>query len=88
MAKCKLSKRKKRKIKQGTKVQFTWHGSKEIYIGRIEVCKRGHFYFIDESCFTCNKLDHHQEGLRYYNRLNSFVPFTSFKIITDDQGNI
>ena len=68
-------------LKQGTKVEFKWHGSKSLYTGRIEVDKYGNLYFINEHCFEDDKLKDTDEGMRYYNRLDSFYFFNHFKII-------
>jgi hypothetical protein len=38
-------------LKQGTKVEFKWWGSKSLYIGR-EVDKYGDLYFVGESNYT------------------------------------
>jgi hypothetical protein len=56
-------------LKQGTKVEFKWWGSKSLYIGRIEVDKYGDLYFVGESNYT-NEV--RSEGMRYYNSLDSF----------------
>ena len=68
-------------LKQGTKVEFKWHGSDRLYTGRIEVDEFGALYFINEHCFDGNELKEHEEGMRYYNRLDSFFFFTYFKIL-------
>lgn len=71
------------RLKQGTKVKFKWWGNKEaVYTGRIEVDKYNGIYFINEHCFEGEEdLPLHQEGMRYYNRLIEFIPFTYFEIL-------
>lgn len=76
-----LTEKIKSQLKQGTKVEFKWHGSKSLYTGRIEVNKYGSLYFINEHCFENDKLKAVDEGMRYYNTLDSFFFFTHFKIL-------
>lgn len=66
-------------LKQGTKVEFKWYGSKMLYTGRIEVDKYGEFYFVGEDNYTDDVL--RSEGMRYYNSLDSFFCFTHFKVL-------
>ena len=77
----KLTSEKKKRLKQGTKVEFKWHGSKNLYIGRIELDKYNNIYFINEHCFENDKLKVMDEGMRYYNTLDSFFFFTHFEIL-------
>lgn len=76
-----LTEEKKKLLKQGTKVQFKWHGSKDLYTGRIEVDKYDRLYFINEHCFENDKLKEIDEPMRYYNTLDSFFFFNHFKIL-------
>lgn len=76
-----LTDEKKKLLKQGTKVEFKWHGSKSLYTGRIEVDKSGNLYFINEHCFENDELKDVNEGMRYYNTLESFFFFTHFEIL-------
>jgi hypothetical protein len=76
-----LTDEKKNLLKQGTKVEFKWHGSNKLYTGRIEVDKYERLYFINEHCFENDKLKTMDEGMRYYNTLDSFFFFTYFKIL-------
>lgn len=77
----KLTAEKERLLKQGSRVEFKWHGSKTLYTGRIELDKYGNIYFINEHCFENDKLLPHCEGMRYYNRLDDFFFFTHFEIL-------
>ena len=76
-----LTEEKKKLLKQGTKVKFKWHGSNLLYIGRIELDKHGNIYFINEHSFENDKLKEVDEGMKYYNRLDSFFFFTYFEIL-------
>jgi hypothetical protein len=76
-----LTDEKKKLLKQGTKVEFKWYGSNSLYIGRIEVDKYGNLYFINEHCFENDALKDVNEGMRYYNTLESFFFFTHFEIL-------
>jgi len=76
-----LTEEKKKLLKQGTKVEFKWHGSKSLYTGRIEIDKYGEIYFINEHCFENDKLKDVDEGMRYYNTLDSFFFFTHFEVL-------
>lgn len=68
---------------QGTKVMFRWHGnSQDTYTGRIEIDKYGNLYFVNEHCYENDILV--MEGMRYYNRLDSFLFFTFFQIISNE----
>ena len=78
----KLTAEKKKRLKQGTKVEFKWYGSNCLYTGRIEVDKNGQLYFINECCFLNNELDPNDEGMRYYNTLEGFFFFTHFEILS------
>ncbi len=73
----KLTQKMLESLKQGDKVEFKWYGSKELYVGRIEVSKQGTKYFVNEFNYKEDKLLH--EGMRYYNSLESFFCFTHFK---------
>lgn len=77
----KLTSEKKKLLKQGTKVEFIWSGSKNLYTGRIEVDKYGRLYFINEHCFENDKLKTIDEGFRYYNPLDSFYFFNHFEVL-------
>lgn len=66
-------------LKQGTKVEFKWYGSKMLYTGRIEVVQWGELYFVAEHNYTDDILT--SEGTRYYNSLDSFFCFTHFKVL-------
>ena len=77
----KLTEEKKQLLFQGTKVEFKWHGSKNLYTGRIWVDKYGRLYFINEHCFENDELKPEYEGMRYYNELDSFFFFTHFEIL-------
>lgn len=77
-----LTDEKKKLLKQGTKVEFKWHGSDSLYTGRIEIDKYGNLYFINEHCFENDKLKDVDEGMRYYNTLESFFFFTHFEILS------
>lgn len=68
-------------LKQGTKIEFKWYGSKRLYTGRIEVDKYNNIYFINEHCFEDDKLKAIDEGMRHYNRLDSFFFFTHFEVL-------
>lgn len=83
MSENKLTDEKRGLLKQGSKVEFKWYGSKTLYKGRIEVDKYNTLFFINEHCFTDDKLNEIDEGMRYYNPLDSFVRFDYFKIIND-----
>ncbi len=74
-----LTDEKKKLLKQGTKVEFKWHGSDSLYTGRIEVDKYDTIYFINEHNFDNDELK--AEGMRYYNALGSFFFFTHFEIL-------
>ena len=76
-----LTEEKKKLLKQGSKVEFKWHGSKSLYTGRIEIDKYGGLYFINEHCFDNDKLKAVDEGMRYYNTLDSFFFFTHFEVL-------
>ena len=76
-----LTDEKKKLLKQGTKVQFKWHGSKSLYTGRIEIDEYDNIYFINEYCFENDKLKAMDEGMRYYNTLDSFLFFTHFEVL-------
>lgn len=69
----------KKSLKQGDKISFRWHGSKELYTGRIEVDEFGRLYFVNEHNYNGDELTN--EGMRYYNPLESFSWFTEFKVI-------
>lgn len=77
-----LTEEKKKILKQGTKVEFKWHGSESLYTGRIEVDKYGRSYFINEHCFEGDKLREVDEPMRYYNDLESFFFFTYFEVLS------
>jgi hypothetical protein len=77
-----LTDEKKKLLKQGTKVEYKWHGSNNLYTGRIEVDKYENLYFINEHCFENDKLKDVDEGMRYYNTLESFFFFTYFEILS------
>jgi hypothetical protein len=77
----KLTDEKKKLLMQGVKVEFKWHGSSDLYTGRIEVDKYGELYFINEHCFDENGIMPIHEPMRYYNTLDSFFFFTHFEII-------
>lgn len=77
----KLTKEKRTLLKQGTKVKFKWHGSDNLYVGRIEVDKYGSLYFVNEHCFKNDEITEINEGMRYYNSLDSFYYFNYFEII-------
>ena len=66
-------------LKQGSKVEFKWYGSKMLYIGRIEVDQWKELYFVSEHNYTDDVLT--SEGMRYYNSLDSFFCFTHFKVL-------
>ncbi len=66
-------------LKQGTKVEFKWYGSKMLYTGRIEVDQWGELHFVAEHNYTDDVLT--SEGMRYYNSLDSFFCFTHFKVL-------
>tara|TARA_R110002049_G_scaffold293400_1_gene478398 strand:- start:34 stop:288 length:255 start_codon:yes stop_codon:yes gene_type:complete len=76
-----LTDEKKKLLKQGTKIEFKWHGSNSLYTGRIEVDKYDRLYFINKKCFENDKLKAVDEGMRYYNTLDSFFFFTHFEIL-------
>ena len=76
-----LTDENKKRLKQGTKIEFKWHGSKSLYIGRIELDKYDNIYFINDHCFENDKLKAMDEGMRYYNTLDSFFFFTHFEVL-------
>lgn len=78
----KLTPEIKNQLKQGSKVEFNWHGSKQLYTGRIEIYDN-RLYFVNEHCFIGNELLPQYEGMRYYKELNSFFHFNHFKIMED-----
>lgn len=78
----KLTEEKKNLLKQGTKVEFKWHGSKALYTGRIEVDKYGKLYFVNEYCYENDKLKTSFEDIRHYATLESFFFFTHFEILS------
>jgi hypothetical protein len=78
----KLIEEKKKLLKQGTKVQFKWHGSDMLYVGRIEVDKYGDLYFCAEHNYWGDKLTDSGKTMQYYNTLESFFHFTYFEILT------
>ncbi len=70
----------KSNLKQGTKVEFKWYGNSElVYTGRIGVDKFGRLYFVNEFNYENDVLI--QEGMRWYNPLDSFSIFNEFKIL-------
>lgn len=71
------------RLKQGSKIEFKWYGNSErMYVGRIEVDNHGALYFVNEFCYEGkDELPSHQEGMRYYNRLDDFYHFTYFNLI-------
>lgn len=77
----KLTNEKKKLLIQGTKIEFKWYGSKNLYTGRIEIDKYDNIYFINEHCFENDKLKVMDEGMRYYNTLDSFYFFNHFEIL-------
>lgn len=78
-----LTEEKKKLLKRGTKVQFKWHGSNTLYIGRIEIdIWSNRLFFINEHCFENDKLLPIHEGMRYYNPLEDFFFFNEFDILT------
>ena len=77
----KLTNEKKKLLIQGTKIEFKWYGSKNLYTGRIEIDKYDNIYFINEHCFDNDKLKVMDEGMRYYNTLDSFYFFNHFEIL-------
>ena len=76
-----LTDEKKKLLKQGTKVEFKFYGSNRLFTGRIEVDKHGRTYFINEHCFENDKLKAVNEGMRYYNTIESFSFFTHFEVL-------
>jgi hypothetical protein len=78
----KLTDEKKKLLKQGTKVEFKWHGSKSLYTGRIEVDNHGRLYFVNEHCFENDRLREIDEPMRYYNDLEGFFFFTYFEVLS------
>jgi hypothetical protein len=75
----KLTEEIRSQLKQGTKVEFRWHGSPHLYTGRIEVNESGTLYFTNEHCYKGEKLMY--PGMRYFNTIDSFFHFTHFKIL-------
>jgi len=76
-----LTSKIKAQLKQGTKVEFKWHGSPMMKTGRIEVRKSGGLYFVGEHNYENDKLKECCEPLRYYNSLNSYFYFDHFEIL-------
>lgn len=76
----KLTEKKRKLLKQGVKVEFKWHGSKVMYTGRIELDRFGRLYFVSEHNYKDDKLIN--EGMRFYNTLDSFSLFTHFEILS------
>ena len=76
-----LTQEVKSKLKQGTKVSFIWHGSSLEHIGRIEVSKGGILYFVNEHNYEGDEISTQNEGMRYYNSLDSYFHFNEFNII-------
>jgi len=76
-----LTQEKKSLLKQGTRVQFKWHGSDRLYTGRIEINEHGEVFFVNEHCYEGDTLIDWQEPMRYYNRLDGFYFFNQFDIL-------
>jgi len=76
-----LTKEIKEGLKRGTKVRFRWHGSTQLYIGRIEVHKHGELFFVNEHNYKDDILIH--EAMRFYNSLMDFHHFDLFEIFSD-----
>lgn len=67
-------------LKPGSKIRFKWYGNSENeYVGRIETDRFNRLYFVNEHCYENDILI--QEGMRFYNPLESFFHFTQFEII-------
>lgn len=81
--KSKLTDEIRSQLTQGTKVEFKWHGSDRLYTGRIEVGPEPNktLFFINEHCFDNGELTEINEGMRYYNTLDSFFHFNHFVIL-------
>jgi hypothetical protein len=77
----KLTECKKSLLKQGTKVEFNWHGSKTKCTGRIEVDEWGNVYFCHEHNYKDDVLTEVGETMQYYNRLDSYFFFNHFEIL-------
>jgi len=75
-----LTEKRRSLLQQGVRVAFKWHGSSNIYLGRIEV-KDGVLYFCQESSYKGNKLRSSCKCLQYYNKIDDFAPFTYFEVI-------
>lgn len=76
----KLTDEIKATLKQGSLVKFKWYGNSDLeYVGRIETDKFGQLYFVNEHCYENDILI--QEGMRFYNHLESFYYFTMFEIL-------
>ena len=78
-----LTDEKKKLLKQGTKVEFMWHGNSSLlYTGYIEVNKWGILHFCAEHNYKDGKLTDVGESMQYYNTLESFFFFTKFEILS------
>lgn len=71
----------KRQLRQGTKVEFKWHGSDRLYTGRIEISEYKLIYFCSEHNYKNDKLTEIGETMKHYNLLESFYHFNYFEII-------
>lgn len=77
-----LTDEKKKLLKQGTKVEFKWHGNSSLlYTGFIEIDKYGGLYFCAEHNYKDGKLTDVGKSMQYYNTLDSFFFFTHFEVL-------
>lgn len=69
----------KSQLKQGVKVRFKWWSNDTlVYTGRIEADGET-LYFVPEHNYKGDQLLY--EGMRYYNPLHTFEPFTQFEVL-------
>lgn len=74
-----LSQEIRNQLKQGTKIRFKWWGNDSlVYTGRIET-NGDALYYVSEHEYENNQL--RCEGMRYYNPLHTFEPFTQFEVL-------
>ena len=65
------------RLRQGSRVEFKFHGCDIIFRGRIELDDHGSMYFVNEHHYRGKKLL--REGMRYYCPLDSITFCEYFK---------
>lgn len=74
---CTLAKDYEPELRQGDKIEFKWHGSDMLYIGRIEVDEFDEKYFVNEFNYNTDQAD----MMKWYNKFDSFYCLTYFNKI-------